>query len=254
MPAATILARFVLLEARRSGLPWLVGASLAAALGLAAFLSQVALTESVALQVAFAAALLRGCAVFLVASHVAASTLREIDDKGLELMLTLPLSRSAHYVGRLGGYIFLGAAISLCFALPLLLWSPPAAVALWAASLAAETALVAAAALFFSMVLVQPVPAVAATAGLYLLARAVGAIQSIAASPLAEPTLAHRLAQWSIDAVVLLLPRLDSATRTDWLIYGAPSGAEYATALVGVVLYALLLVAAGLFDFHRRNL
>jgi len=254
MPAALILARFVLLEARRSGLPWLVAASLLAALGLAAFLAQVALTESAALQAAFAAALLRGCAVFLVAAHVAASTVREVDDKGLELMLTLPVSRSAQYAGRLAGYVVLGAAIALCFALPLLLWSPPAAVALWAVSLAFETALVAAAALFFSMALVQPVPAFAATAGLYVLARAIGAVQAIAASPLAEPTLAHRLAQWSIDGVALLLPRLDAATRTAWLLYGGPQASAYAAALGGLALYTLLLAAAGLFDFHRRNL
>ncbi|MGE5130582.1 MAG: hypothetical protein ACM3IK_13165 [Sphingomonadaceae bacterium] len=254
MPAAAILARFVLLEARRSGLPWLIAASLLAALGLAAFVSQVALTESIALQAALSAALLRACAVFLVALHVAASTVRELDDKGLELMLTLPVSRASHYTGRLAGYAALGVVISACFALPLLLWAPPAAVLLWAASLALETTLVAAAALFFSMTLAQWAPAFAATAGLYLLARAMGAVQAIAASPLAEPTLAHRLAQWSIDAVALLLPRLDAATRTEWLVYGAPSAGAYAMALAGLALYALLLVAAGLFDFYRRNL
>lgn len=254
MPAAAILARFVLLEARRSGLPWLVAASLLAALGGAAFVSQVALTESIALQAALSAALLRACAVFLVALHVAASTVRELDDKGLELMLTLPVSRVSQYTGRLAGYVGLGVVISACFALPLFLWAPPAAVLLWAASLALETTLVAAAALFFSMALAQWAPAFAATAGLYLLARAMGAVQSIAASPLAEPTLAHRLAQWSIDAVALLLPRLDAATRTEWLVYGAPSASAYAVALGGLALYALLLVAAGLFDFYRRNL
>src|SRR2546422_4310390 len=58
MPAS-ILARFVLLEARRGGLPWLAAASIALALGLAAFLSQVALTESLALQASIVAALLR---------------------------------------------------------------------------------------------------------------------------------------------------------------------------------------------------
>jgi hypothetical protein len=254
MPAAAILARFVLLEARRSGLPWLVAASLLAALGGAAFVSQVALTESIALKAALCAALLRACAVFLVALHVAASTVRELDDKGLELMLTLPVSRVSQYTGRLAGYVGLGVVISACFALPLFLWAPPAAVLLWAASLALETTLVAAAALFFSMALAQWAPAFAATAGLYLLARAMGAVQSIAASPLAEPTLAHRLAQWSIDAVALLLPRLDAATRTEWLVYGAPSASAYAVALGGLALYALLLVAAGLFDFYRRNL
>src|SRR6266480_584601 len=123
MPAA-ILARFVLLEARRGGLPWLAVASLAIALGLAAFLSQVALTGSLALQASIVAALL--------------------------------------------------------------LWASAGTVALWALSLACETVLVAAAALFFSMTLAQLVPAIAATAGLYVLARSMAAIQSIAGGPLAE--------------------------------------------------------------------
>src|SRR5438309_11229617 len=101
MPAA-ILARFVLLEARRSGLPWLAAASIAVALGLAAFLSQVALTESRALQASIVAALLRASAVFLIAAHVASSTLREFNDKELERMLSLPLSRSRSEERRVG--------------------------------------------------------------------------------------------------------------------------------------------------------
>ena len=54
MPAAT-LARFVLLEARRSGLPWLALACIVVVAGLAGFLAQVALTESRALQAAVSA-------------------------------------------------------------------------------------------------------------------------------------------------------------------------------------------------------
>jgi hypothetical protein len=253
MPAA-ILARFVLLEARRSGLPWLGAASLLVAMGLAAFLAQVAVTESVSLQTATVAALLRACAVFLVAAHVVSSTRREIDDKGLELMLALPLHRSSHYLGRLAGHACTALVIAACFSLPLLLWAPPAAVALWGASLAFETALVAAAALFFAMALAQALPALASVAGLYLLARSIGAIQAIAAGPLAEETVLNRLARWSVDAVALLLPRLDAVTRTEWLLYGAPGAVPYAQALGALALYALLLVAAGLFDFHRRSL
>ncbi len=94
-------------------------------LGLAAFVSQVALTESLALQAALVAAVLRACAVFLVAAQVTASTLREIQDKGLELMLSLPLSRTTHYLGRLAGFVACGAALALAFALPLLVWAPP---------------------------------------------------------------------------------------------------------------------------------
>ena len=253
MPAA-ILARSVLLEARRGGLPWLAIAAVALGIGLAAFVSQVALTESLALQTAVIAALLRACAVFLVAAQVTSSTLREIQDKGLELMLSLPLSRSTQYLARLAGFIACGAAIALAFALPLLLWARPAAVALWGASLACETALVAAAALFFAMTLGQFVPAIAATAGLYLLARSIGAIQAIAGGPLAESSFASRAAQHAVDAVALLLPRLEDLTRTAWLLYETPTAAAYAMALGGALLYTALLAAAGLFDFHRRSL
>ena len=252
MPAAT-LARAVLLEARRGGLPWLAAGCIVLALALAAFLSQVALTESLALQAAVVAAVLRACAVFLIAAQVASSTLREMNDKGLELMLSLPLSRSSQYLGRLAGFAACAVALAAAFALPLLLWARPGAVALWAASLACEAALVAAAALFFAMSLAQLVPAIAATAGLYLLARSIAAIQAIAGGPAAEASLAAELARRAVDAIALLLPKLDAATRTEWLIYGAPSAGSYAWALGGLLVYALLLIFAGLFDFHRKN-
>jgi len=255
MPPAAILARLVLLEARRSGLPWLAGACVAAGIGLAAFLSQVALTESRELQVAIVAAWLRACAAFLIAAHVATRTLREIDDKVLELMLALPLGRPSLYLGRLAGFAACGALLAAAFAAPLLFWAPPGAVALWGLSLACEVALVAAAALFFAMTLVQPVPAIAATAGLYLLARSISALQALAAGgPLADGSIAGTLARGAVSAVAFLLPRLDAATRSEWLLYGAPPASAYAAAIGGLVLYGIVLAAAGLFDFERKSL
>ena len=252
MPTA-ILARLVLLEARRGGLPWLAAGSLALALGLAAFLSQVALTESRALQAAIVAALLRACAVFLIAAQVASSLLREINDKGLEAMLSLPLPRATHYLGRLAGFAACGLALAAAFSLALLPWAPPGAVALWGLSLACETALIAAAALFFSMALAQLVPAMAATAGFYLLARSIAAIQAMASGPGADSAFAGELARGVVDIIALLLPRLDSVTRTEWLLYGPPSIGDYAAGLFQIGVYGILLVAAGLFDFYRRN-
>jgi hypothetical protein len=253
MPAAA-LARLVLLEARRGGLPWLALGCIALGLALAAFLSQVAVTESLALQAAVVAAVLRAGAVFLIAAQVAGSTLREINDKALELMLSLPVSRVAQYLGRLAGFAACSAALAVIFALPLLLWAPPAAVALWAISLALECTLVAAATLFFAMTLAQLVPAIAAVAGLYLLGRSMAAIQAMARAPLAENSAAHDIARLGVDTAAFLLPRLDAVTRTEWLLYGPPSPAAYLAALAGLLVYLVLLVAAGLFDFHRRNL
>lgn len=251
MPAA-ILARLVLLQARRGALPWLAATGIAVALVGAAFLSAVALTEGRELRLAVVAAFLRACAVFLVAVQVASSVQREIDDKGLEQMLSLPHSRTIHYLGRLLGFAACGAALAVLFALPLAAWSPPGALLLWTLSLAAECALVAAAALFFSMSLGQLIGSISATLSLYLLGRAMPAIQAIAAGPLAEDSAAGSLARHLVDALAFLLPRLDSVTRTEWLLYGSPAAGDYAWVLSGLAVYAALLSAAGLFDFYRR--
>lgn len=244
----------MLVEALRSGLPWLAAACALVSLGLAGFLSRVAITESSALQASMAGALLRACAVFLIAAHVVASVAREANDKGLELALALPISRPSYYLGKLAGFACAGALLASLFALPLLAWAKPADLAAWWLSLAAEAALVAAVALFFASAMAQTVPAIAAVAGLYLLARAISAIQAIAGGPLASDTPLAHAARWMMDALALLLPRLDTVTRSDWLLYGAPPAAELAHALLGLALYFVLLAAAGLFDFSRRNL
>jgi len=254
MGPAAIIARYALLEALRGGLPWLALACIALALALAGFLSHVAITESAQLQTAVAAALLRASAVFLLAAHIAASVVREENDKGLELALAAPISRPAWYLGKLAGFVATGVLLATAFALPLAAWARPADLAAWWLSLAAEAALVAAAALFFAVVLAQTLAALAATLGLYLLSRAIAAIQAIAGGPLAEETPLGAAARWAVEAVALLLPRLDAATRTEWLLYGSPPALELGAALAGVAVYLALLTAAGLFDFSRKNL
>jgi len=81
---------------------------------------------------------------------------------------------------------------------------------------------VAAAALFFAMTLVQPVPAIAATAGLYLLARSIAALQALAASPLAEESIAGALARGAVSAVAFLLPRLTRRRAANGCSTGRP--------------------------------
>lgn len=252
--AVATVARYVLIEARRSALPWLAAAGVIATLGLSGFLSQVAITEAAALQASASAALLRACAVFLIAAHVVSSVVREANDKGLELALALPISRASWYLGKLLGFACTGGLLATVFALPLLAWAEPPQLGAWWLALAAESAVVAAAALFFASALGQTVPAIAATAGLYLLARSVSAIQAIAGSPLAGEGASALAARWLVDALALLLPRLDAVTRGDWLLYGAPPVADLAAGLVGLAIYFVLLAAAGLFDFSRRNL
>ena len=245
------IARFVLLEGLRSGLPCLAGACVGASFCLGAFVGEVALTETRELQAAASAALLRAGAAFLIAAHVVSSIARETSDRVLELALTLPISRSTYYTGKLVGFAGCALLLATAFAMPLLLWSTPAALVSWWVSLTAEMTLVAAIALFFSP-LSGPVPAIAATAGLYLLGRSISTIQAIAAGPLAQAQ--DGTLRSIVDSFALLVPRLDAVTRTEWLVYGLPGPGDLLAAIAGLAIYCALLAAAGLFDFSRRDL
>jgi ABC-type transport system involved in multi-copper enzyme maturation permease subunit len=250
-----VLAHFVLLEARRSGLPWIVLAACFVAIGLAGFVSRLALTESAQLQASVVATLFRTAAVFVLAAFVVTAVVREANEKGIQLLLSLPISRSAYYLGKLTGFAITGALLSAAFSIVLLWWCSPTAVFAWFVSLAVESALIAAVSLFFVSSLGQVVPALAAVGGVYLLGRAISAIQSIAASPLApESGAAQQMAIWAIDAIALLLPPLNRVTETEWLLYAPPTVLEFMQLMGALALYGLLITAAGLFDFHRRNL
>jgi hypothetical protein len=253
MPAA-IFVRLALLEARRGGLASLAALALALAVALGVFIAQLAITESRLLQAAVLAALLRLSAVFIIAAQVVSSVRREIDERRLELLLALALPRASQYLGRLAGFVVLGGVLAALFSLPVLLWAPWRAVLAWGASLAFELGLVAAAALFFAMTLAQLVPALAATAALYVLARSIGAIQAIAAGPLVEDSRAHEIARGIVDGLAYVLPSLERVTRTEWLLYGTPSAQALGGAFAAMLVYAALLTVAGLFDFHRRSI
>lgn len=102
-PALTI-ARYTVLEALRNRLPWLLLLMAAAAVAVSGFLNELALTESRQLQAALLGAVLRLAAVFLIATFVITSMAREVHDKGLELLMALPLPRAVYLFGKLAGF------------------------------------------------------------------------------------------------------------------------------------------------------
>ena len=255
MRPALTLARFVVLEACRTGLPLLVVCALALGVGLAGFLSRLALTESATLQTGVLASFFRVSAVFMTAAFVVTSMVRESNDKGTELLLSLPISRTTYYLGKATGFAACGTILAGIFSAALLFWCPPGAVAVWCLSLMLEVSLMAVVSLFFVMTIGDVVPALAAMAGCYLLSRVMVSFQAIAISPLAEPPDGlQQLATNGIDLVALLLPPLDRATQTVWLLYAAPSSAEFLHLAGMRFVYGTLVTAAGLVDFHRRNL
>jgi hypothetical protein len=89
---ASTIAYYTLLEALRNRLMWLLGLILLTGIAVSGSLGELAVTESAQVQVALLAAFFRFAAVFLVATFVVTSLVREFNDRGLELMLALPMA------------------------------------------------------------------------------------------------------------------------------------------------------------------
>lgn len=248
--AILAIAACTLLEALRNRLIWLLLLAALGAVGLSGFLNELALTESRQVQAALLAALLRLAAVFLVATCVVTSVVREADDKGQEMLLALPLPRSAYLFGKLAGFGALALLPALLFGALSLLFAAPAHSALWAASLLCELWIVAAFSLLCALSFSQPLPALAGAAGFYLLARAIGSLQLIAHA--GADSGARRAIAAGLDLLAFVLPALDRFTRTEWLLYGGDAAALLAIALQSA-LYIGLLAAAALFDLYRKS-
>jgi ABC-type transport system involved in multi-copper enzyme maturation permease subunit len=249
------IARFTLIEALRTRLPWLFIMVLALILGTAYFMQQLAITESTRVQIAFSAAATRFAAVFLVSLHVITSMVREFNDKGLELTLSFDLTRGRYILGRLLGFCLIAFFIALIAVLPQLLLVPPIAAMQWGVSLALELVIMAALSLFCIVTFTQLIPALSFVFGFYLLARALTAIRMMNNTPLAGiETLSHDVMSPLIDVLSLLLPALGDYAQTAWLIEHAASWSIVGANAVQTALYVALLGAAATFDFYRRNL
>ncbi|MBI2319895.1 MAG: ABC transporter permease [Betaproteobacteria bacterium] len=254
MSFALSIAAAALLEALRNRLLWLAGIVIGVALGLAQFLNQVAITESLQIQLALLAAMLRLAAVFIVSTFIITSMVREANDKVTELLLSQPAPRSAYFFGKFAGYGLVGVVLAFLFSLPLALFAPPGALLYWSASLACELLIMTAVSLFCVLSLTQVLSAFAATAGFYLLARSMAAMQLIASSPLVKDnTFVDDVVAQIVNAIALVLPALDRMTQTAWLTDAAPRAADFGLVLAQTAIYVLLIAAASLFDLYRKN-
>lgn len=251
-PALTIGA-YTLLEALRNRLGWLLLAAALGGLGLSGFAGQLALTESTELRAALLAASLRLAGVFLVATFVVTSMVREAHDQVLALLLALPFPRATYLIGKLLGFGMLAVLPALLFGALGLLYAPPAQVVLWSLSFLCELWIVASFSLLCSLNFRQALPALAACAAFYLLARTVASLQLLGGAHSGALSLPQQGAQAGVDIVAALLPHLDSFTRTEWLVYHS-GNLDALFALAGqTAIYVVLMGTAALFDLYRRS-
>jgi ABC-type transport system involved in multi-copper enzyme maturation permease subunit len=249
-----LLVRYVLTAAVRDRVVLAIGALLLAGAGLAVFLGSAAVVESDRFALVFAGGGLRlaGAAgvVLLVVAHIR----RAFEARDVEYLLARPLSRATFLASHAAAFALLALATAAAVTLVVLAVAPHLAgpgTAAWAAGLAAEYVVLAAAALFFAMVLPGVPAAAIATLGVYVLGRMAGQILGTidghvvaAGDPLAR----------AMEAVSVLVPRLDLFAPSSLLVYGPdPGGPGLPLVAAQAAAFTALFLAAALRDLWRRD-
>ena len=109
------IARYTIIESLRNRLLLLTFLVIGISFALVEFIGDLAITEHRVTQVAILAAFLRISAVVMVTLFVVSSTVRELQDKTLEMILAMPIRRGSYYLGKLIGYFYIALLVSIIF-------------------------------------------------------------------------------------------------------------------------------------------
>jgi len=249
-----IISRFTLIESRRNHLFFLSSLMLLTGFLLAEFIGDLTLTEHRQTQVALLAAFLRFGAVVLISLFVVSSTLRERQDKMLEMILALPVQRVSYYLGKLNGFIIIAALISLLFTLEILCYANVQQGIIWGLSLWLELVLVAAISLLMLFSFRQIPAALAGVFIIYSASRIMTVLYLMAVQPIIPHTAAaEKFMDGFIATLSWLLPDLSQYTRTRWLLDNSAHWTLLTPLIEQTGIYLLLLSMVALFDFYRKN-
>jgi ABC-type transport system involved in multi-copper enzyme maturation permease subunit len=252
-PILTI-ARFTLIESIKNRLFTLVLLGVVCLFGLTQFIGELAVTETTQIQSAITGMILRLFAVFIICIFVITSTIREFNDKGLELIISLPLDRYSYLAGKMLGFCILAVFIAIIVCLPLALSGSISQLILWCFSLICELWILTALSLLCLITFKNVTSALSTVVAFYLLARTISTIQLIGGSSILETTeISHKIINVVVDIIAILLPQLDQFSKTEWLVYGGGGSGDYLFIVGQTIIYVVLLFAAACFDLHRKN-
>ena len=251
-----VIAFYTLREGLKNRVLWIAFVFAVIGVGFAGFIGDIAVAEHKRVETALLAAAFRFCAALVMMIFVVSTIVREFNDKCLELYLSMPVSRTVYFIGKLAGFVAAGVVVAAVFAAVLtMFYAAPPAAAWWFASLACELAIVSALAFFCVLTFNQQIPAAFAAAFFfYILCRASDAILLISKSNIIIPTRGNLFIGEVLDRLFLFLPNLGRFTRTEWLVYGDSPLDSMPDIALQTAIFTALLSAAGLFDLSRKNL
>ena len=248
------ISKFTIIEAMRNRLVLLTFLVMGISFGMIEFIGDLSITEHRVTQVAILAAFLRLSAMVIITMFVVTSTVRELQDKTLEMILAMSVRRSSYYLGKLIGFCYVVVIVSILFMLMLFIYAPMEQVVIWGLSLMLEMVLVVAFALVMLFSFNQIPSALTGVFVMYAASRTATSIYLMSKYPIiAHDTVAQEFMDGFIEVLTWLLPDLHRYTQTEWLAYGTAEWSVLPPLMMQTVIYLLLLSSLSLFDFHRKN-
>ena len=248
------ISKFTIIEAMRNRLIVLTLLVMAISFGMIEFIGDLALIEHREIQVAILAAFLRLASMLIITLFVVTSTVRELQDKTLEMILAMSVRRSSYYLGKLIGFFHVVFVVSLLFSSMLLLYAPAEQVLIWAVSLILEMMIVVAFSLVMLFTFNQIPSALTGVFILYAASRTTTSIYLMSKYPvISHDTIAQQFMDGFIAMLTWVLPNLHQYTQTDWLTYGTAEWSLLPPLAMQTAIYLVLLSFLSLFDFHRKN-
>ncbi len=247
------IAKFSVWEAVRDKFLMFIIIGMLVFLLISVFVGELAITEGTMTQAAILAATLRFFAVFTIGLFVITSMIREFNDKGFELILSHPVTRSSYYFGKFFGFSFVALIIILMCLGSLCLYVPVSLAFLWSFSLYCELLIIISLSLLCVFSFNSITISFSIVMGFYILSRTIEAIQLISDSSIINVgTVSHKLMNGLLDVIAYLVPNLGDFTNTEWLIYQSDS--EFSLVVGQTIIYVILLSCVSLFDLYRKEL
>jgi len=248
------ISKFTIIESMRNRLLWVSLLVVAISFGLVEFIGDLAITEHRVTQVSVLGAFLRLSAVVIVTMFVVSSTVRELQDKTLEMILAMPIHRSSYYMGKLMGFIHVSAIIAVIFSTLLLIYASADQVIIWGISLFFELILVVALGLVMLFTFNQIPAAITGVFVIYAASRSATSIYLMSKYPIiSQTTISQKFMDGFAELLTWLLPDLHRFTQTEWLAHGTGSFSLLIPVISQAIIYLTLLSAISLFDFYRKN-
>ena len=242
--------RYVLLCALHDRLFYGLLALIIAIAGIANVLGGTAFLEYPEMIITFTASASRLVLVITAIVFVCFYIKSSFDHKHMDVMLSRPVSRDHIVLSHWLGFAVVSTLMVLPILCILMLFDTIHMVGVlwWSISMILELWIVVAFALFASLIMKSAVISVLASLAFYTLSRMI-----ILFIMTAERSSNMPLLRELLDSVLLVMPRMDLFSKSEWLIYGSVKGLHMDYIILQTLLYTSFLSVMCMLDFRKKQ-